>query len=657
MGKQDKKDKIKKKNKDIISKGDKKKAEKLLQYIVKEYQPGNMPWDAGSSTSPSQMQCGGVQEKAKTVASSSAPLTLNSTEEKQKLASSNTPRATRPNEKADQSASSPSSSIPTSQTNGGKPDVTISGLPRGRPLAHAPQSGPGGNHSPTKQTNKERGDYSPSKPEEKWLLVNHQKKTCTPKRQRAEDSDSELSPTNKSDPKKNKKKSTASDKANEVQFRTEPTDTPAKKTVNNLAAAVITIIIRLVVGQGSTLPCNLDDKTITNKVEERAGKNTVKEIRKNKKEGTTSIKLESTETDEHFKKFISNIPLRQPITLAPGNTLVINPMEKKPAEKFTILASYYNDRPSAELKKKLEEENNIKIHTTKRIGKTNVHIIELKYGSKAADKITLNNRIKETRPYTSIRKCHKCNASNHTTLSCPLKNRICFKCQRDDHISKDCKNPRPLKSQTCRDCKLNHTTGDPKCKKIIELRENNKKMMEQKNKKQLMNRINKIEKQQELQEALAAETEKNMEIVQTTDNNNKVTNITQTTVDQEEIARLKEENKKLKEENQELNKKFEEMSKVLQHTIQEQAKTIAENKEKIEAMNQEGAIAEITETLEKGKKLIQEMIKITFKAKKINPSQINHYTDHIDREVSDADVESDIERFENGKYNRDSDSD
>ena len=392
----------------------------------------------------------------------------------------------------------------------------------------------------------------------------------------------------------------------------------------------IVVIIKLVTGLGTTSPVSLDEEIIKEKIEERSGKKTVKCIRKNKKEGTVSIKLESGPNDDRFKKFIQDIPLRQPITIAPGNTLVINRMEKKAAPTFTILAPFFNEKTGNELKNQLEEENNIKIHKTKRIGKTNVHMIELKHGSKAVDRVKLNNREKETRPYYRIQKCHKCNATTHSTLSCNLKNKICFRCQKEGHDAKNCDSRKRL-NQTCRDCKLNHVTGDIKCKKIIEKIQENKKL----NKKQEQNKLNKrIEYLEEInakkETGITKEKETDME-----------TNTTEETkkIDREEIVRLMNENRQLKEKNKQLQDKTTDLentitSMKLNQSTQE--KEIAEIKQIIKALDIQAIINDLSAKMQQTTDHFAHTMSTINKMEKLNTSQTNYFMDYVNQEVSDT---------------------
>ena len=171
-----------------------------------------------------------------------------------------------------------------------------------------------------------------------------------------------------------------------------------------MVATTLAIVIKISTGMGNTTPTSLDEKILKEKIEERAGKDTVKSIRKNRRESTVTMKLEGDKEDKKLQKFIDELPMRKPVTLHPGHTLVINRTERKNSKKFTILAPYYNEKSSNELITKLEDENAIKIHKTKRLGKSNVHLIELKFDSKMVSTVTLNGKKKETRDYTDIKK-------------------------------------------------------------------------------------------------------------------------------------------------------------------------------------------------------------------------------------------------------------
>ena len=255
--------------------------------------------------------------------------------------------------------------------------------------------------------------------------------------------------------------------------------------------------------------------------------------------------------------------------------------------------------------------------------------------------VTLNGRTNEVREYTEVRKCHKCNASSHTTLACPLKDRICFKCQQNGHISKDCKTRQHKNHLSyCRDCKQNHVTGSPLCKVLASKKQLIQKTQENKEKKKVMRRLETIEKQYQKSKIEEKSNQTQVQPAMKTDEN------------QDEISRLLEENRKLKQENAELNKRFEEMSEFvikLKNKMRSQDKNITENRETIKAMRHDQARAEMEEMIKKGNRTLKKILRTALKIKNMNPSQMDYFMENVDKEVSDEEIEieSDVESDSN----------
>ena len=154
------------------------------------------------------------------------------------------------------------------------------------------------------------------------------------------------------------------------------------------------------------------------------------------------------------------------LTITDSQIFTVLNIEKREAQKFTILAPYYDDKETSQLHEDLEKENKVHIYRVKKLENTrhSIYMVTMHFSyTKKITGISLNGKIKEVRNITNLKKCRKCNATTHTTIACWKEEQACFKCGGDGHRIKDCKN-KPI----CSDCRGPHRAGDNSCKHVKE---------------------------------------------------------------------------------------------------------------------------------------------------------------------------------------------
>ena len=359
-----------------------------------------------------------------------------------------------------------------------------------------------------------------------------------------------------------------------------------------------TTIIRIVKKSGTTTPSALPEKELRRIIEDKAGKGTTRPARYNKLDQNVTMKI--TGTSEKLKEFLEQVKEKKmELKIAENQVFQILNIEKREPQKFTILAPYYDDKEITKLQQDIEEENEIKIYKIKKLDNVrhSVYMVTMHYSqTKRVHEILLNGKSKQIRTITNLKKCHKCNATSHTTIQCCKEDLACFKCGVTGHKIANCPN-----NPICQDCKGPHRTGDAKCKQVIEKIRKLQIIKQAQEARELRQIANIIKERRNTEKSSAEKGNTQLKNVKVNEEERQREEFKINEIDVE-ITQLRERNEKLEQQNEALKKQQEEMA-TKQKRMEQQIANLTKGQQQQEKKPKENTREENNDT----EKILQDL--------------------------------------------------